>query len=121
MGLLLIILGLASAAFVADLAMESASSSVGSITVAGASFHPSTTVLVLAAFAAGVLAVVLIALGASLVRRRRAQRAAFTRRLIDLERENEELRKGRQDVPTVAEPPGDALSEAWTASPASKR
>ena len=94
MGMLLIVLGVASAGLVADFLVENhlTSAPSESIGLLGTSFKLSQPEVVLAAFVAGMLAIVFLAFGAKLARGRRGRRRALKVRVRNLEQENKELR-----------------------------
>jgi len=124
MGILLMILGLASAGLVADLVLENhlTSAHAESFNLIGTTVHVSTPVVILGAFAAGALTVVLLAAGTRLARQRRTKRRALRLRLADLEAENARLRMTEREAgPEPSEPARDTLSDSWAATPASKR
>ncbi|MGH2595825.1 MAG: lipopolysaccharide assembly protein LapA domain-containing protein [Actinomycetota bacterium] len=123
MGILLMILGLASAGFVADFAFENhlTSAPVESFTILGSSFNVSVPALVLGAFVAGALTLILLKSGMTLMRQRRTRRRALKRRLVDLERENATLRTKPEDGSQPEMGASDTLPADWIASPAAKR
>lgn len=94
MGMLLIILGTASVGLLADFVIENhlGSAPMESFALFGSSFKMSIPALVLVAFVAGMLTLMLVKTGMSLVRDRRRRRRGLRRHLADLERENAELR-----------------------------
>jgi hypothetical protein len=83
MGVLLMILGLASAGLVADFVLENhlASAPVESFTILGSSFGVSVPALVLGAFVAGALTLILVKAGMTLAGQRRTRRRDLKRRL----------------------------------------
>lgn len=118
MGILLMILGLASAGLIADFVLENhlTSAPVESFTVLGSSFKFSVPALVLSAFVAGALTLLLVKSGMTLMRQRRTRRRTLKRRLADLERENATLRTKHEDTPHPATGTRDTLPETWAAS-----
>ena len=118
MGMLLMILGLASAGLVADFVLENhlTSAPLESITILGSSFKVSVPALVLGAFVAGALTLILVKSGMALMRQRRTRRRTLKRRLADLERENATLRTKREDGSQPETGTSDALPETWAAS-----
>ena len=118
MGILLMILGLASAGLVADFVLENdlASAPVESFTIFGSSFRASVPALVLGAFVAGALMLMLMKAGMTLARQRRTRRRDIKRRVADLERENATLRTTHEDGSHPAERVSDTLPSAWAAS-----
>jgi uncharacterized protein YneF (UPF0154 family) len=92
-GVLLVVLGLVSAGLIADFLVENElmSAPADSFALFGATFELSRPELVLIAAILGVLAVVLVMLGAGLLRGSWGRRRALKRRLADLERENAEM------------------------------
>jgi len=123
MGILLMILGLASAGLVADFVLENhlTSAPVESFTVLGLSFKVSVPALVFGAFVAGALTLILVRSGMTFMRQRRTRRRALKRRLADLERENATLRTKREDGSQPETEAHDTLPADWVASPATKR
>jgi hypothetical protein len=109
MGVLLIVLGLASAGLVADFAIENHLTSAQSEPFAflGGTVHLSVPAIALIAFGLGLVTVLLVGAGAQLGRRRRAHRRDLRRRVVDLESENALLREEPPD--TVG-----ANAGAWT-------
>jgi hypothetical protein len=101
MGIVIIMLALASAGLVADFLVENHLGAAPDqpFELLGSSVHLSTAELVLVAFIAGAVFVVLFAIGTRLVGRRLGRRRALKRRVGDLERENSALR-------STAEPDG---------------
>lgn len=99
MGVLLIVLGLAAAGLVADFLVENhlTSAPAESLTLLGTSFRFSQPELVLSAFIAGALAIVLVLSGARLVKGGWGRRRELKSRLDDLKRENAELRTEHPD------------------------
>jgi hypothetical protein len=123
MGVLLMILGLASAGLVADFVLENhlASAPVESFAIVGSSFRVSVPALVLGAFVAGALTPMLMKAGMTLARQRRTRRRDLKRRLADLERENATLRTKHEDGSTPAERTSDTLPDTWAASSHAER
>ena len=77
----------------------------------------SVPVLVLAAFVAGALTLMLMKAGMTLAEKRRAKRRALRRRVTDLETENAKLRMTkRADGSKPAEPTSDPLPSTWASS-----
>ena len=104
MGLLLILLGLASAGLVADFVVENDLTTAPSQTVSllGGSFTLSLPGLVLGAAVLGALAVVLVMLGLGLLRGSWGRRKALKQQIIDLQLENTALRS-KMHLGSVAE------------------
>jgi hypothetical protein len=123
MGILLMILGLASAGLVADFVLENhlTSAPVESFTVLGSSFNVSVPALVLGAFVAGALTLILLRSGMTFMGQRRTRRRALKRRLADLERENATLRTKREDGSQPETGTHDTSPADWVASPPAKR
>ena len=123
MGILLMILGLASVGLVADFVLENhlTSAPVESFTVLGSSFKISVPALVLGAFVAGALTLILVRSGVTFMHQRRTRRRALKRRLVDLERENATLRTKHEGGSQPETGTGDTLPVDWIASPAAKR
>jgi hypothetical protein len=121
MGVLLMILGLASAGLVADFVIENhlASAPAESFTLFGSTISLSVPALVLSAFVAGALTIVLLKAGMVLARQRGEKRRALRRRVADLEAENAKLRTTESAEP--AEPTGDTLPDPWAASSSADR
>ncbi len=119
MGVLLMILGLASAGLVADFVIENhlATAPVESFNLIGTTVSVSVPVLVLAAFVAGALTLMLMRVGMTLAEKRRAKRRALRRRVTDLETENANLRMTkRTDGSKPAEPMSDSVPSTWASS-----
>jgi hypothetical protein len=93
MGVLLVVLGLASAGLVADYLVENdlMSAPNDSFALFGATFKLSEPELVLVAAILGALAVVLVMLGLGLLRGSWGRRRALKQRVAELERENAEV------------------------------
>jgi hypothetical protein len=93
MGVLLLVLGLASAGLVADYLVENnlMSAPSDSFALFGATFKLSEPELVLIAATLGVLAVVFVMLGVGLLRGSWGRRRALKQRVAELERENAEV------------------------------
>ena len=118
MGVLLMILGVASAGLVADFVLENhlASAPVESFTVLGSSFDVSVPALVPGAFVAGALTLILVKAGMTLAGQRRTRRRDLKRRLAALERENATLRSTHEDVSHPEAQPRDTLPATWASS-----
>ena len=123
MGLLLIVIGLASAGLVAGFVLENhlGSAPVESFALFGSSFRASTPALVLIAFIAGAVTLMILKAGMSIERERRRQRRSLRRRLDDLERENAELRAAPSEGTPKDAPSSDRLADSWVATSAGKR
>ena len=122
MGMLLMILGLASVGLVADFVLENhlTSAPVESFAVLGSSFKVSVPTLVLGAFVAGAVTLILVRSGMALMRQRRTRRRTLKRRLADLERENAKLRTKPEAGSQPETGTSDPLPETWAASPAQR-
>jgi len=103
MGMLLILLGLAAAGVVTDFVVENHLSTAPDHPVAllGGSFRLSTPEVVLGGAVLGALAVLLVVLGLGLLRGSWGRRRALKHRVVDLERENTELRSKAHLATTV--------------------
>ena len=119
MGVLLMILGLATAGLIADFVIENhlATAPAESFNLIGTTVDVSVPVLVLAAFVAGALTLILMKAWTTLASQRRTKRRALRRRVTDLEAENAKLRMTkRADGSNPAEPTSDSASSAWATS-----
>lgn len=113
MGMLLILLGLAAAGLVADFVIENDLTTASEQTVAlfGGSFRFSMSEAVLGAAVLGALSVVLVILGAGLLRGSWGRRRSLKRQIADLEEENAALRS-RADVAAAANAPSSEESSS---------
>jgi hypothetical protein len=113
-GVLLVVLGLASVGLVADYLVENElmSAPADSFSLFGATFELSEPELVLVAAILGAAAVVFVMLGVGLLRGSWGRRRALKQRVADLERENAEVLSREHLAAEVrpnrdAEPPAD--------------
>jgi cytochrome c biogenesis factor len=104
MGLLLIFLGLLTAGVVADFIAENdlLTAPNQSITLFGTSMTVSGAAVVVAAFLAGVVTLLLVVIGIGLLRGSWGRRRALKRRIAELEWQNTELRS-RERLQEVVE------------------
>ena len=105
MGVLLILLGLASAGILADFIAENdlLSAPTQSFTMFGQNVDLSVSTLMISAFAIGALTVVLLVVGIGLLRGSWGRRRALKHRVADLELQNTELRS-RERLNQVVQP-----------------
>lgn len=109
MGMLLILLGLAAAAVVADFVVENdlASAPNQPFNLFGGSFDLSVPEVALAAAILGLLSVMFVILGLGLLRGSWGRRRALKHRVAGLERENSDLRSQAHLVSAVGTQPPD--------------
>ena|SRR5262245_19452488 len=93
MGVLLVLLGLATAGLLADFIAENdlLSAPAQSFTMFGQDIHLSLSAMLITSFAMGALTIVLLMLGIGLLRGNRGRRRALKHRIADLEQKNLEL------------------------------
>src|SRR5207247_8196957 len=104
MGVLLILLGLGSAGLLAGFIAENDlfSAPTESFTMFGQTVHLSLSTMLIGAFAIGAVSVVLLVVGIGLLRGSWGRRRALKHRIVDLERQNTELRS-RERLSQVVE------------------